>query len=96
MNDKTRAAILALAQSLFPVLQILGFLTFTADEVALIMLLIGNALTVVALVVKEGQEPSPTQAAAIRKRLDLLEKENNILRGTSTAPPPLTTGPPTA
>lgn len=58
MNDVIRAAILAFVQSLFPVLQILHVVSFTGDEVATIMLFVGNFLTLVFLIVKVGQQAS--------------------------------------
>ena len=60
MNDVTRAAILAFIQSIFPVLQFSGAVSFSGDEVAAIMLLVGNALTLIFLVVKAGQSSSST------------------------------------
>lgn len=55
MNDVTRAAIIAFVQSIFPVLQLGGFVHLTSDEIAAVMLLVGNALTLAALVYKRGQ-----------------------------------------
>ena len=62
LNDVTRAAILAFIQSIFPVLQFSGAVSFSGDQVAAIMLLVGNALTLIFLVVKAGQGSSSTWA----------------------------------
>jgi len=55
MNDKLRAAIIAFVQSVFPVLEIAGVVSFTGDQVAVIMLCIGNFLTLAAFLFKSGQ-----------------------------------------
>ena len=55
MNDITRAAIIAFVQSLFPVLQLAGVVDLTSDQIAAVMLAIGNGLTLLFLVIKAGQ-----------------------------------------
>lgn len=59
MNDYVRAAILATVQSIFPVLQIVGIVTLTSDEIATVMLFVGNGLTLAALVFTKGQSERP-------------------------------------
>lgn len=54
-NDATRAAIIALIQSVFPVLILLGVVSLTTDQVAALMLVVTNVLTLSALVFKSGQ-----------------------------------------
>lgn len=56
MNDEIRAALIALINSIFPVLEISGIVHLTSDEVAYVMLLVNNAVTVLALVWKRGQK----------------------------------------
>lgn len=56
MNDLTRAAIIAFAQSVFPVLVITGIANFTEEQIAAIILLISNGITLGALLWKEGQQ----------------------------------------
>ena len=65
MGDVNRAAILAFIQSIFPVLQFSGAVSFSGDEVAAIMLLVGNALPLIFLVVKAGQSSSSTLTASV-------------------------------
>lgn len=60
MNDMQRAAIIALVSSAFPVLQLAGILSLTSDEIAAVMLMITNGMTVLALFVKVGQEQGPS------------------------------------
>lgn len=59
MNDNLRAAIIALAQSLFPVLVIAGVLALDETQISVIMLFVTNAVTVIALALKNGQEEGP-------------------------------------
>lgn len=59
MNDAWRAAILAFAQSVFPVLQIFNLVDLTGDQVAAIMLAIASGLTLAALAFKKGQQEDP-------------------------------------
>lgn len=59
LNDTARAAVLALIQSVFPVLLIAGVVELDEAEIGAIMLFVANALTVIALVVKTGQEQGP-------------------------------------
>jgi hypothetical protein len=56
MNDAQRAAIIALIQSLFPVLMILGIVSLTADQISILMLFITNGLTTFMLFWKRGQQ----------------------------------------
>lgn len=51
LNDKQRAALMAFLTSIFPVLNLVGVLNLTGDEVSLIMLMIGNGLTYLALII---------------------------------------------
>lgn len=60
MNDNIRAAIIALAQSLFPVLVLLNVIDLDETQIAAIMLFITNAITLVALFFKGGQQQGPT------------------------------------
>ena len=55
MNDQVRAAVIAVAQSLFPVLILLGVLDLDDTQIAAIMLFITNSLTLVMLAFKKGQ-----------------------------------------
>jgi hypothetical protein len=55
MNDDVRMLIMATAQSVFPVLNIIGVLNLTADEISLIMVLFGNLVLLAARVLKKGQ-----------------------------------------
>ena len=66
MNDKLRAAIIAVLQSTVPLLQSFGVVDLTGDQVAQIMLAVNNGLTLVMLVWKTGQgvDPAGTRAAA--------------------------------
>lgn len=59
MNDELRAAIIAIAQSLFPVLNLTGILELTSDEISIVMLFITNIITTVFLFFKKGQEEGP-------------------------------------
>ena len=59
MNDIQRAAIIATIQSVFPVLLILGVVDLTEEEIGAIMLFVSNALTMVMLIVKNGQQAGP-------------------------------------
>lgn len=57
MNDQIRAAIIAVAQSFLPLLVLLGIVELSDTQIAAIMLFITNAITLVALTMKKGQEP---------------------------------------
>lgn len=59
INDTFRAALIAVVQSLFPVLNILDVVSFTSDEISVIMLFITNAVTLIFLSLKTGQEAGP-------------------------------------
>lgn len=48
-TDKIRAAIIATIQSLIPVLILLGVVDWTSDQVAIVMLFITNAVTMLFL-----------------------------------------------
>lgn len=63
LDDTKRAAILAFIQSVFPVLQFTGAVTFTGDQVAAIMFMIGAGLGLFALVFKKGQSAGPGEPA---------------------------------
>lgn len=54
-NDNVRAAIIAFAASILPVLQLIGLFSLTGDEMAIVMLAISNGVTLGALVLKQGQ-----------------------------------------
>lgn len=56
MNDNTRAAIIAFIQSVFPVLELAGAVSLTSDQIAAVMLAVGNGLTLLALMWKRGQQ----------------------------------------
>lgn len=84
MDDKKRAAILSFAQAVFPVLQIFGIVTFTGDEVAAIMFLINQGLTLAALFIKTGQQPD----TATSFRIAELEAEIARLKQASLPPMP--------
>lgn len=60
MNDITRAAIISTINSLFPVLNIIGVLSLTGDEISVLMLFINNFITMLFLVIKFGQQSSGT------------------------------------
>ena len=66
MNDKLRAAIIAVLQSTVPLLQSFGVVDLSGDQVAQIMLAVNNGLTLVMLVWKTGQgvDQAGTRAAA--------------------------------
>lgn len=57
MNDQLRAAIIAAIQSLFPVLNILGIVNLTSDQISVLMLCITNFITLFFLAYKKGQSP---------------------------------------
>lgn len=56
MNDVTRATLIALINSIFPALEILGLISLTGDEIAQIMVTVSYAVTFLALVWKKGQK----------------------------------------
>lgn len=51
-NNALRAAVIALIQSIFPVLQVLGIAHFSGDDIAVLMLFVTNAVTLFFLVYK--------------------------------------------
>jgi hypothetical protein len=55
MNDKTRAAIVGFLQSLFPALVLFDIAHVTDVQVAAVMLVVNNGLTLVMLFWKNGQ-----------------------------------------
>lgn len=55
MTDEIRAAVIAVAQSLLPALVLLGVLDWTEDQIAAVMLVVVNAITLGFLLVKTGQ-----------------------------------------
>lgn len=57
MNDQLRAAIIAVAQSFLPLLVLLGIVELDDTQMAAIMLFITNAVTLGALLMKQGQQP---------------------------------------
>ena len=60
MTDLHRAAIIAFVQSLFPVLILLGLIQLSDQQIAAIMLAVGNSLTLAMLLLKNGQQPGST------------------------------------
>ena len=69
LNDELRAAILSVARALFPVALILG-VTLEEAEIGMILIFIDVTLTLIALVMKQGQQQGPggdTLAAARKK-----------------------------
>ena len=48
-TDKIRAAIIATIQSLIPVLILLGVVNWSADQIAIVMLFVVNAVTTLFL-----------------------------------------------
>lgn len=62
VTDTKRAALIALIQSIFPVLNILlgafGQTQLTTDQISIIMLLVTNGLTTLFLFWKSGQAAS--------------------------------------
>lgn len=52
MTNEQRAALIALLNSLFPVLNLIGVLSLTGDEVSIVMLLVNNAITFAMLLWK--------------------------------------------
>jgi hypothetical protein len=49
MTDQQRAALIAVISSFFPVLNLIGIVDLTSDEISILMLFITNALTTVML-----------------------------------------------
>ena len=66
MNDKVRFAIVAVFNSVIPLLQSFGVVSFTGDQVAQIMLVVNNSLGLIMLFWKTGQgvDQAGTRAAA--------------------------------
>ncbi len=60
MNDTVRAAVIGLCQSAFPVLLFLGVIDWSAEEIGVTMLFVTNAITLIALLAKQGQQASGT------------------------------------
>lgn len=58
-SDKIRAALIATAQSMFPVLNLMGVLDLTSDEISIMMLAINNAVTLIFLLVPSESDPQP-------------------------------------
>ena len=52
--------LISFIQSVFPVLQLVGLVDFTSDQVAAIMLCIGNFITLLAFIFKAGQQSGVT------------------------------------
>jgi hypothetical protein len=59
-NDKTRAALISVAQSLFPMLVLLGLVNLTDTQIAGIILFITNTVTFLGLAIKTGQGTATT------------------------------------
>ena len=57
LNDKTRAGIIAVAQSLFPLLVTLQIVDLSDAQIGAIMLFVTNTITLAALVFNQGQGP---------------------------------------
>lgn len=55
MNDDIRLLIMATIQSLFPVLAIFDVIELSAEELATIMIFVGNVTLIGARVFKSGQ-----------------------------------------
>jgi hypothetical protein len=56
MNDQVRAAIIATAQSVFPLVVAFGIADLSEEQIGITMLFITNAITLIALFWKRGQE----------------------------------------
>jgi len=56
-SEQIRAAIIALAQSIFPVLILLGAIDWTSDQIAAVMLVVTNFLTVFFLLLPNKTTP---------------------------------------
>lgn len=63
MNDILRATIISAIQSIFPVLQIAGVISFTGDQIATIMVFVTNIVTLLFLAVKYGQQSSGSSSS---------------------------------
>jgi hypothetical protein len=55
MTDQIRAGLIALAQSFFPLIVLLGVVDLDDTQIAAIMLFITNSITLAALLFKQGQ-----------------------------------------
>ncbi len=55
MNDDLRLLIMSTLQSLFPVLNLLGVISLTGDEISVVMVLMGNVVLLGARAFKKGQ-----------------------------------------
>ena len=63
MNDMLRGAIIAALNSLFPVLNLVGVLNLTGDQISIVMLFANNLITLLFLIVKYGQSASGSSAS---------------------------------
>ncbi len=62
MNDILRAALISMFSKLFPMLVVIGAVNLTDVQTAIIMAFISDAITVIFLVVKYGQQASGTSS----------------------------------
>ncbi len=65
LNDQIRTALIVFANSVFPVLTIFGVASFTAEQTATIMLMVTSAVTLLALVFKQGAQGDPNTTIPI-------------------------------
>lgn len=84
MSNQLRAAIIALAQSAFPVIVLLG-VDLSDDAIAAIMLVITNAITLIALVFPGPEEVVEVPAAAPRELLREAEEQEGLWPGLRDA-----------
>ena len=97
MNDKIRAAIMAVVLSGLPLLSLFG-LELARDKQDLIQLFVSNVLLLAMMLFKSGQEPDAAAVKHYETMIKNLEAENLILRSgaaAATDPPSWAeTGPP--
>jgi hypothetical protein len=60
MNDATRAALMALAQSILNLLVLLEVLDLDGGQLGAVNLVLNNAVLLFALLYKKGQQAGPT------------------------------------
>lgn len=73
-NDKTRAALIAVAQSFFPMLVLLNVVELTDVQIAGIVLFISNTVTFLGLAIKTGQGTDTTTV----KKTEVIEKTEPV------------------
>ncbi len=56
-SEQIRAAIIAMIQSLFPALVLLGVISWTSDTIAAVMLVVTNVVTLGFLLLPRKEEP---------------------------------------